>query len=169
MIINYLLSLLQPKHKDVSEHQKYLDILHSDGLYIDKCMGVSDLLNGIVVENVSYATMRERYIISYVENLASLITSLKTHHSSLLATGNCNISPACDSVEYRLDVWVMDDIALYGYIGIIEGWKIALWYITEISSLTKTKIHRNYVSRSLYKELDTFLSLTEFLIREVLK
>ena len=77
------------------------------------------------------------------------------------------ITPSSDTgqpEEIRVDQWCTNHgILRYRNISIYEGYQLACVLVHELTTLTKTDLHRSYVERRCKKALTTFILLTELL------
>jgi hypothetical protein len=159
---------LHPKCKK----EIYFSHLYGNTLNLDKALAMSTLLNGeFNYTPLNYKGLSKFGFEFHIGGLSELITSLNNQLQWMYANdGMCNGTNRVmhEAILYRLDTWCLTDMEKYNYISLIVAWKRALTYIQEINKLTKNKVHRSYVNRSLFFELDTFLKLTEFILEEEL-
>ena len=139
---------------------------------LDKALAMSSMLNGdIEYTIISYDVLKRFKYTFYTSSLAELLSSLK-HQLDWISChdGLCNSTnrQMQEMVLYRLDTWCLVGMESHNYISLIVAWKRALVYIQEIDKLVRDEVHRNYINRTLFFELDTFLKLTEFILEEVL-
>lgn len=139
---------------------------------LDKALAMSSILNGdIEYTIISYDVLKRFKYTFYTSSLAELLSSLK-HQLDWISChdGLCNSTnrQMQEMVLYRLDTWCLVGMESHNYISLIVAWKRALVYIQEIDKLVRDEVHRNYINRTLFFELDTFLKLTEFILEEVL-
>lgn len=141
-------------------------------LNLDKALAMSGLLVGeLRYTSLSYKGLSKFKYEFHISSLSDLLTSLNTQlHWMFDNDGVCNNTNRVmqEATTYRLDTWCLSGMENHNYISLIVAWKRALVYIQEINKLTKSGVHRNYVNRTLFFELDTFLKLTEFILEEEL-